>query len=62
MCSLAMHTQDMTVNQATRFFMDHAYMEELPARSLAWLYISGFAVASGHGTGSLFTRLPVAQP
>ena len=32
MCSLAMHTQGMTVDQATRFFMDHAYMEELPAR------------------------------
>ena len=32
MCSLAMHTQGMTVDQATRVFMDHAYMEELPAR------------------------------
>ena len=27
-----MHTQGMTVDQATQFFMDHAYMEELPAR------------------------------
>ena len=32
LCSLGMHTQGMTVHQATRFFMDHAYMEELPAR------------------------------
>ena len=32
MCSLGMHTQGTTVDQATRFFMDHAYMEELPAR------------------------------
>ena len=31
-CSLGMHTQEMTVDQATQFFMDHAYMEELPAR------------------------------
>lgn len=31
-CSLEMHTQGMSVEQATRFFMDHAYMEELPAR------------------------------
>ena len=27
-----MHTQGMSVDEATRFFMDHAYMEELPAR------------------------------
>ena len=32
LCSLGMHTGDMTVDEATRFFMDHAYMEELPAR------------------------------
>jgi uncharacterized protein (DUF885 family) len=32
LCSLGMHTQGMSVEQATRFFMDHAYMEELPAR------------------------------
>ena len=32
LCSLGMHTQEMTLDQATRFFMDHAYMEELPAR------------------------------
>ena len=32
LCSLGMHTGGMTVDEATRFFMDHAYMEELPAR------------------------------
>ena len=32
LCSLGMHTQGMTVDQATQFFVDHAYMEELPAR------------------------------
>jgi uncharacterized protein (DUF885 family) len=32
MCSLGMHTQGMTVDEATRYFMDYAYMEELPAR------------------------------
>jgi hypothetical protein len=32
LCSLEMHTRGMSVDQATRFFMDHAYMEELPAR------------------------------
>ncbi|MDA0733558.1 MAG: DUF885 domain-containing protein [Chloroflexi bacterium] len=32
LCSLGMHTQGMSVDEATRFFMDHAYMEELPAR------------------------------
>jgi uncharacterized protein (DUF885 family) len=26
-----MHTQGMTVDEATRFFMDYAYMGELPA-------------------------------
>ena len=32
MCSLGMHTQGMTVDEATHYFMDYAYMEELPAR------------------------------
>jgi uncharacterized protein (DUF885 family) len=32
MCSLGMHTQGMSVDDATRYFMDYAYMEELPAR------------------------------
>ncbi len=32
LCALGMHTQGMTVDDATRFFMDNAYMEELPAR------------------------------
>ena len=32
LCSIGMHTQGMTVDEATRFFMDNAYMEELPAR------------------------------
>ena len=32
LCALWMHTQGMTVDEATRFFMDHAYMEELPAQ------------------------------
>jgi uncharacterized protein (DUF885 family) len=32
LCSLGMHTQGMSVDEATRFFMDYAYMEELPAR------------------------------
>ncbi len=32
LCALGMHTQGMTVAEATRFFMDNAYMEELPAR------------------------------
>ncbi|MFQ6029519.1 MAG: DUF885 domain-containing protein, partial [Dehalococcoidia bacterium] len=32
LCALWMHTEEMTVAEATRFFMDHAYMEELPAR------------------------------
>ena len=31
-CSLAMHTGDMTVDEATRFFMDNAFMAEYPAR------------------------------
>ncbi len=32
MCSLAMHTGDMTVDQATQFFVENAYMGEHPAR------------------------------
>lgn len=32
MCSLGMHTQGMSLDDATRYFMDYAYMEELPAR------------------------------
>ena len=32
LCSIGMHTQGMTVDEATKFFMDNAYMEELPAR------------------------------
>ena len=32
LCSLGMHTQGMSVDEATRYFMDYAYMEELPAR------------------------------
>ncbi len=32
LCALGMHTQGMKVDEATRFFMDNAYMEELPAR------------------------------
>ena len=32
MCSLWMHTEGMTVEDATRFFMEIAYMAELPAR------------------------------
>ena len=32
MCSVAMHTGDMTVDQATRFFVENAYMGEHPAR------------------------------
>ena len=31
MCSLAMHTGDMTVDEATRFFMDNAFMAEYPS-------------------------------
>ena len=34
-CSIRMHTQGMTVEEATRFFMENAYMEELPARKEA---------------------------
>ena len=32
MCSLWLHTEGMTLEDATRFFMDNAYMAELPAR------------------------------
>ena len=32
LCSLGMHTQGMTVDDATEFFQAHAYMEEHPAR------------------------------
>ena len=32
LCSLGMHTQGMTVDEATAFFQAHAYMEEHPAR------------------------------
>ena len=31
-CSIAMHTEGMTVDEATRFFMENAYMGEHPAR------------------------------
>lgn len=33
--SIRMHTQGMTVDEATRFLMEHAYMDELPARKEA---------------------------
>ena len=32
MCSLAMHTGDMTVDEATQFFVENAYMGEHPSR------------------------------
>tara|TARA_B100001971_G_scaffold114306_1_gene105236 strand:+ start:3467 stop:5158 length:1692 start_codon:yes stop_codon:yes gene_type:complete len=32
MCSLRMHTEGMTLGEATKFFMENAYMAELPAR------------------------------
>ncbi len=32
MCSLAMHTGDMTVDEATKFFMENAFMAEYPSR------------------------------
>ena len=32
MCSLWMHTEGMTLDEATKFFMENAYMAELPAR------------------------------
>jgi uncharacterized protein (DUF885 family) len=33
--SIGMHTQGMSVDDATRFLMEHGYMEELPARKEA---------------------------
>jgi uncharacterized protein (DUF885 family) len=32
LCSIRMHTQGMTLEQATRFFEENAYQEELPAQ------------------------------
>ena len=32
LCSLKMHTEEMTLDEATRFFMENAFMAELPAR------------------------------
>ena len=32
LCSIGMHTQGMSVDEATRFFVDKAYMGEFPAR------------------------------
>ena len=32
MCSVAMHTGDMTVDEATKFFMENAFMAEYPSR------------------------------
>ena len=34
-CAIRMHTQGMTVEEATRFFMNNAFLEELPARKEA---------------------------
>ena len=34
-CAIRMHTQGMTLDEATRFFMDNAFMEALPARKEA---------------------------
>jgi uncharacterized protein (DUF885 family) len=34
-CSIRMHTQNMPVDEATKFFMDNCYYEEKPARSEA---------------------------
>ena len=34
-CAIRMHTQGMTLDEATKFFMDNAFMEELPARKEA---------------------------
>ena len=34
-CAIRMHTQGMTLEEATNFFMDNAFMEELPARKEA---------------------------
>ena len=35
MCSIGMHTQGMSVEEATKFFMEKAFMEEFPARKEA---------------------------
>ncbi len=44
LCSLRMHTQDMPVEDATRFFMENAFMGELPARreALRGTFDSGY--------------------
>ena len=34
-CGIQMHTEGMSVEEATRYFMENAYMEELPARKEA---------------------------
>ncbi len=34
-CSIRMHTQGMSLDEATRFFIENAFMEELPARKEA---------------------------
>jgi uncharacterized protein (DUF885 family) len=34
-CAIKLHTQGMTVDEATQFFMDNAFMEETPARKEA---------------------------
>jgi uncharacterized protein (DUF885 family) len=34
-CSIKLHTQGMAVEEATRFFMENAFMEETPARQEA---------------------------
>lgn len=34
-CSIKLHTQGMSVDEATKFFMDNAFMEETPARKEA---------------------------
>ncbi len=34
-CAIKMHTQDMGVDEATKFLMDNAFMEETPARKEA---------------------------
>ena len=35
LCSIRMHTQGMTLEEATRFFQENVYMEELPAQKEA---------------------------
>ena len=34
-CAIRMHTQGMTVDEASRFFMENAFLEKLPARKEA---------------------------